>query len=53
MVVPRAQNYRADVMRNLTDLKHKNQEDKEKAFYRIDGNEGKVAIWKNIIFWIL
>ena len=54
-VIPRtlAQNCGADVMRILTDLrnKHENQEDKEKVFYGIDGNEGKVANMKEFNIW--
>ena len=54
-VIPRtlAQNCGADVMRILTDLrnKHENQEDKEKVFYGIDGNEGKVANMKELNIW--
>jgi len=54
-VIPRtlAQNCGADVMRILTDLrnKHENQEDKEKVYYGIDGNEGKVANMKELNIW--
>ena len=46
-VIPRtlAQNCGADVMKILTNLRNKNenQEDKEKVFYGIDGNKGKMG----------
>ena len=40
-------------MRILTDLrnKHENQEDKEKVFYGMDENEGKVGNMKELNIW--
>ena len=51
-VIPRtlAQNCGADVMKILTNLRNKNenQEDKEKVFYGIDGNKGKMGNMKKL-----
>lgn len=51
-VIPRtlAQNCGADVMRILTNLRNKNenQKDKEKVFYGIDGNKGKMGNMKKL-----
>ena len=51
-VIPRtlAQNCGADVMKILANLRNKNenQEDKEKVFYGIDGNKGKMGNMKKL-----
>ena len=56
-VIPRtlAQNCGADVMKILTNLRNKNenQEDKEKVFMESMEIKEKWEIWINLIFWIL
>ena len=56
-VIPRtlAQNWGADVMKILTNLRNKNenQEDKEKVFMESMEIKEKWEIWINLIFWIL
>ena len=50
-----AQNCGADVMKILTNLRNKNenQEDKEKVFMESMEIKEKWEIWINLIFWIL
>ena len=54
-VIPRTltMNCGADVVRILTDLraKHANMEDKEKLYWGIDGNKGKVSSMKELNIW--